>query len=147
MAFTLASHVRAFGSTLGVGAGGLGSVQPPTIGYHFELADQAATTTPVMQTPAGIARGRIVGRQKGWGSGNGSVGPIYEVQVAHDSGFTSQVRVVSQFTARRTGVDQTWQEEFIVPDAETYTFARVVCTLSGTDVVTFDAMLDFLPGY
>lgn len=146
MAFTLGAWTKAHQAPFLVGAGGLQANQPPTIANHFELADQAASTSPVMQAPQGIALARIVGRQKGWGSGSGSVGPIYELQVAYDSGFTSQVRTITQFTARRTGTDQSWVQDGVVPDAQSYTFARVLITLSGTDVITADFLIDLLPG-
>src|SRR5262245_861115 len=145
MAFTLGAWTKAAHGTYFVGALLQPGVIPPIITNHFELADQAATTSPVMQSPNGISFGYIVGRQKGWGSGNGTVGPIYELEVAFDSGFTSQRRVVTQWSTRRTGLDQTWMQEFVVPDLQTLTFARVVVTLSGSDTVTADFMVDLLP--
>ena len=148
MPFTLGPWTKAAHGTyfIGTQVSPGGGVTPPSINNHFELADQAVTTTPVMQSPNGIAYGYIVGRQKGFGSGSGTVGPIYELQLAFDSGFTSQVRAVTQYTARRTGIDQTWMQEFVLPDLQTLTFARVVVTLNGTDSVTADFIIDLLPG-
>jgi hypothetical protein len=146
MAFTLGawtkSHVHPFTSA----PGGQASNQPPTIAYHFEMADQAVTMTPVAQAPTGVSWARAVIRQKGWGSGTGTVGPVYELQVAYDSGFTSQVRDLDHRTALRNGNDQTLILTGPVPDAQTYTFARIAVTLSGSDVITYDAILDFIPG-
>ena len=143
---TLGAYIRAMHGAYFVGRAQAAAAAPPTIASHFELADQFQTTSPVMQTPEGIAFGYVVGRQKGWAAGTGSIGPLYEMQVAYDSGFTSQVRTVTQFTARRTTDDQTWSQEFAVPDAQTYPFARMRITLSGTDAITADFMVDLLPG-
>jgi len=147
MAFTLGQWCKAHNHPFIAALGGQAANSPPTIAYHFELADQAATTSPVGQAPTGIAWARAVVRQKGWGSGNGSVWPIYELQVAYDSGFTSQVRDLDHRTALRTGTDQVLTLAGPVPDAQSYTFVRIVCTLNGTDVVTFDALLDLVPGF
>jgi hypothetical protein len=146
MAFTLGSWVKSHQYPFLVAPGGQGSIQPPTIGYHFEMADQAITMTPVAQAPTGVAWGRAVIRQKGWGSGSGTVGPTYELQVAYDSGFTSQVRTIASKVFLRTGDDQTIVMEGVVPDAQTYTFIRIKVTLSGTDAITADYILDFIPG-
>ena len=146
MPFTLGAYIRAMHGAYFICRVQAQAASPPTIASHFELADQFQTTSPVMQTPEGIAFGYIVGRQKGFTAGTGSIGPIYEMQVAFDSGFTSQVRTVSQFTARRTTDDQTWEQEMVVPDAQTYTFARMRISLSGTDAITADFMIDLLPG-
>lgn len=146
MAFSLGAWTKSHVHPFTVAPGGQASNQPPTIAYHFEMADQAVTMTPVAQFPTGVSYGRAVIRQKGWGSGNGSVGPIYELQIAYDSGFTSQVRTIGSKTVLRTGDDQTFLLEGPVPDAQTYTFGRVKLTLSGTDVVTYDALIDTIPG-
>src|SRR5437773_8791047 len=106
MAFSLGAWVKTHTHPFLVAPGGQASNQPPTIAYHFEMADQAVTTTPVAQFPTGVSWARAVIRQKGWGSGNGTVGPIYELQVAYDSGFTSQVRDIDHRTALRNGNDQ-----------------------------------------
>lgn len=145
MAFTIGAWAATLINPFQVGRGETG-LQPPTITYRFELADQYTTTSPVMQTPSGIAEAKVVLRQKGWGSGTGSIGPIYEVEVAYDSGFTSQVRVIGTAYAQRTGRDQTFVLPGVVPDAQTYTFARILVSLSGTDAVTYDALVEFSPG-
>jgi hypothetical protein len=90
--------------------------------------------------------GRAVIRQKGWVSGSGTVGPTYELQVAYDSGFTSQLRTIAQAVSGRTGRDQTMILSGVVPDALSYTFGRIALTKSGTDDVTYDALVDFTPG-
>jgi hypothetical protein len=146
MAFTLGAWTKSHTHPFTVGSGGQASNQPPTIANHFEMADQAITMTPVAQAPTGIAYARCVLRQKGWGSGNGSVGPIYELQVAYDSGFTSQLRTIGSKTTLRTGTDQTFLLEGPVPDAQSYTFCRLAITLSGTDAITADYVIDLLPG-
>ncbi len=147
MAFTLGQWCKAHNHPFIMGLGGQASNQPPTIAYHFEMADQAVTMTPVAQVPTGIAWARAIIRQKGWGSGSGTVGPIYELQVAYDSGFTSQVRDLDHRTALRTGTDQTLTLTGPVPDAQSYTFVRIAVTLSGTDAVTYDAVIDLVPGF
>src|SRR5437773_1677942 len=116
MAFSLGAWVKTHTHPFLVAPGGQASNQPPTIAYHFEMADQAVTMTPVAQTPSGISWGRAVIRQKGWGSGNGTVGPIYELEVAYDSGFTSQLRTIAQATLLRNGRDQTVVLAGVVPD-------------------------------
>ena len=146
MAFSLGQWCKAHNHPFVMALGGQASNQPPTLAYHFELADQAVTTTPVGQAPTGIAWARAVIRQKGWGSGSGTVGPIYELQVAYDSGFTSQLRDLDHRTALRNGNDQTLTLTGPVPDAQSYTFVRIAVTLSGTDAVTFDAIIDMVPG-
>ncbi len=146
MAFTLGSWCKSHTHPFLVQPGGQGSIQPPTINYHFELADQSVTTSPVGQAPTGISWARAIINQKGWGSGTGTVGPIYELQVAYDSGFTSQLRDLDHRTALRNGTNQTLSLTGPVPDAQSYTFVRVAVTLSGTDVVTYDAILDMIPG-
>lgn len=146
MPFTLGDWVKQHVAPFTTGYAAPVGAEPPTISNHFELADEAATTSPVMQAPQGIAMARVVIRQKGWGSGSGTVGPTYAVEVAYDSGFTSQRRRLAEMIFNRAGVDQTAVLSGVVPDAQTYTFARVLLTLSGTDVVTYDALVDFLPG-
>jgi len=129
MAFTLGQWCKAHNHPFIMGLGGQASNQPPTLAYHFEMADQAVTMTPVGQAPTGIAWARAIIRQKGWGSGSGTVGPIYELQVAYDSGFTSQVRDLDHRTALRNGNDQTLTLVGPVPDAQSYTFVRIAVTL------------------
>ena len=146
MAFTLGQWCKAHNHPFIAALGGQAATSPPTIAYHFELADQAVTTSPVGQAPTGIAWARAVVRQKGWGSGNGSVGPIYELQVAYDSGFTSQVRDLDHRTALRNGNDQVLTLAGPVPDDMSRTFVRVAITLSGTDAITADILLDLFPG-
>jgi hypothetical protein len=145
MAFSLGDWAKAKLGPFQVGVG-TGSIQPPTIGYHFEMADQNVSTSPVMQAPSGIAFGRAVIRQKNFTSGSGTVGPTYELQVAYDSGFTSQLRTIAQAVAGRTGRDQTFLLQGVVPDMQSLTFGRVALTKSGTDDVTYDALVDFTPG-
>lgn len=119
--------------------------EAPNIGWMFAMADEFQTTSPVMQTPAGITWARVVGRQKGWGSGTGTVGPTYQLEVAFDSGFTSQVRVLATYIATRDGLGQIWVWETLNPVEQTATFARILVTKSGTDAITFDALAFFGP--
>ncbi len=145
MAFSIGGWAKAHTHPFLVGVGEAPNT-PPTIAYHFELADQNASTSPVMQAPTGIAWGRAIVRQKGFVSGTGSVGPIYELQVAYDSGFTSQLRTIAIAYARRVADDETFLMAGVVPDAQTYTFARIAATYSQNDGSTFDALVDLLPG-
>jgi hypothetical protein len=111
---------------------------------HFELADLAATSGSQL-AGFGISHARALINQKGFGSGNGSVGPIYELQVAADSAFTSNVRVVDEVTMLRTGRNQTAVLYGPVPDVQTNTYVRIAITLSGTDAITADAIIDVAP--
>jgi hypothetical protein len=146
MAFTMGAWAKGHQAPFMIGAGGLQPNVPPTLAYHFELPDQTTTTAPVMQCPSGIAQVRMVIHQKSMTVGSGTVGPTYEVQVASDVGFTANLRTVTSFISRRVTGNQCGLVEGVVPDLQTNTFARVVVTLSGTDTVVFDALLDFLPG-
>jgi hypothetical protein len=143
MAFTLGGWTKAHTSPFNIGMGQT-PAKPPTVAWHFELDDQFQTTSPVAQTPAGIAFARMVVRQKGWTSGSGTQA-IYDLQVAFDSGFTSNVRSIAHAIMAAVTTDQTVIAEGVVPDIQTLTFARVAIT-KGTDSITADIMLDFLPG-
>ena len=115
MAFSLGAWVRNHYAPFVVGQQNAPGTVPPTISPYFELADQFQTTSPVMQAPWGITWARVIGRQKGWGSGSGTVGPTYELQVAYDSGFTSQVRNLGTFVGQRDGTDQVFVLETLDP--------------------------------
>lgn len=135
MAFTLGSwirsHLHPFPSGLSDG--------------HFELADQFATTGSQPVSWGGITWARAVVRQKGWGSGTGTVGPIYSLQLAYDSAFTSQVRTLDQAQTQRNTVDQSFLLNGVDAVEQNNSFVRVAMTFSGTDVVTADIMIDVLP--
>lgn len=146
MAFEMGGWTKAHSHPFTVAPGGQGSNQPPTLAYHFELADQNVTTSPVMQFPTGVSWVRAIINQKGWVSGTGTVGPIYAIEVAFDSGFTSQVRELDPRTLLRDGLNQTVVLAAPVPDLQSLTFCRVLITKSGTDNVTVDYIIDAIPG-
>lgn len=144
MAFTLGGWVKNHVAPFTTGVQAAPGTVPPTISPYFELADQSTTTSPVMQVPYGVTWGYAVVRQKGWGSGSGTVGPVYEFQVAFNSAFTSQLRVIAAWQTQRDGTDQTFLLDGVDPVEQTNTFGRIAVTLSGTDAVTYDAAVWFL---
>lgn len=107
-------------------------------GNHKELADQTASNSYTALVAA-ARMGRAVIYQKAWTSGTGTVGPIYELQVADDSLGTNVTTIAIAQLSRAD--EQCAILEGVVPTT-LKTYYRIKLTLSGTDTATFDACVD-----
>lgn len=134
-----------------IGAWAKAHVAPFNVGlqaYHFELADQPITGTVGQLCPTGIAQARAVVYKKSETSGSGTVGPLFELQVAYDVGFTSFVVTLDAYQGvlHATGVEASVTLQGVNAARQTSTYVRVKCTASGTDTMTWDTLIDTLPG-
>ncbi len=107
---------------------------------RFQLADQTATSgAQAAPTPLRVWRAIIY--QKAFTAGTGTVGPIYAIEVADDSAFTSNVRRIAHVQVNRAD-EQTALLIGMTPFAAGQQYARIVLTLNGTDAATYDALLE-----
>lgn len=109
---------------------------------HFEFADQAGNLGNTAPQNVGFGVRTFTARiyQKGWSSGTGTVGPLYELEVADNNSFTSTPRRVAAFQGRRTVEDHGFM--LGVNLASMAQWVRIKVTLTGTDAATFDAVID-----
>lgn len=107
------------------------------------LADQTVTTAT--QNFATVVRAvRAFIWLKAFTRGTGTVGPVFEIQVADNAGFTVNVRTIAASTFPNAATASLCAEYIngVVPDNLLAAWCRIKVTFSGTDSGTFDVSLD-----
>lgn len=109
-------------------------------GNRTSLADQTATTSTItFIAPVMAVRGLIW--MKSFTGGTGTVGPIWEIQVADNPGFSTNVRTIAVAQGPRA-VHAINDLAGVVPDNRLAQWCKIKVTFSGTDTGTFDAVID-----
>lgn len=108
--------------------------------FHVDLADQAGTTA-AQDAVVKVGNVQAIILQKTFTSGSGSDDPVYTIEMADDSGFTTNVVELGSVVVRR-GSNQVGEIQSTFNPNGPQEFIRVRQDMSGTDSATFDAMLD-----
>lgn len=109
-------------------------------GNRTMLADQTATSSTItFIAPVRAVRGMVW--CKSFTAGSGTVGPIWEIQVADNSGFSTNVRTIAIAQGPRA-VHALRDLSGVVPDNSLAQWCKIKVTFSGTDTATFDAVID-----
>lgn len=107
---------------------------------RFEVADQGAAS-PAQDAGAKSKVWRAFIYQKAFTAGTGTNPPIYSIEVADDSGFTSNVRAIASGVVKRAD-EQTLMLVGETPFEAGQQFGRVNVAEDGTDAATYDAILE-----
>lgn len=112
-------------------------------GNRTSLPDQTATTA-VQAFVAPVRVVRAVIALKTFTRGTGTVGPIFEIQMADNAGFTTNVRSIAtaNTNASATGAIIHFYMNGVVLDNLLAQWCKIKVTFSGTDSGTFDCYLD-----
>lgn len=111
-------------------------ITPP--GNHFSVPDQTATSGA--QELAYKARWfAAMIYQKAFTPGTGTARVLYRIEVADDSGFTSNVRTIANGTLARAAQEALFLVGFSPDNPKKY--VRVGITEDGTDAATYDAII------
>jgi hypothetical protein len=76
--------------------------------------------------------------------GTGTIGPLFEIQVADNSGFTTNVRTIASAYSSQAATGALWASYIngVVPDNLLAQWCKIKVTYSGSDTGTFDINLD-----
>lgn len=108
-------------------------VAPP--GNNNNLADQTGTTANFAPTNAFTYVCAQIAL-KTFTAGTGTARPIFEIQAADDSAYTSNVRKIALAQCARTSNTHLYLEGMCLDGSKAN--VRVVPTLDGTDSITYD---------